>query len=141
MPETFFLKASTDFQLMQTKSEESLKQLGFMFIRNSTVRLVEFEINEPSYFRVVVEKRNDPRVRNIMLILPPDISSSKGSTVDVRFDLDQDSRKRALAEEHAKNFLKKLLASLPAEPWHGLGFRESRKEKKKWSLFASEVSS
>ncbi len=128
----YLLKASTDFQTMQSKSEESLRELGFVFIRNNTSRLVEFEINEPSYFRVLVEKRDDPKVRNIMFILPPQISASKGSIIDVRFDLDQDSQRRSIAETSVRNFLKKLLSSLPSEPWEGLGFRESKKEKQKW---------
>ena len=86
---------------------------------------MEFEITKPTYFRILVEKRKDPEVGNILL---PSIKQAKGSTVDVWFDNEESPGSR----DNASRLLKSLLATLPSPPWEGLKFREARREKKKW---------
>ncbi len=132
MADFYPLKASTDFKVLLSIAQESLAELGFSFIVNKTERLVEFEVSTPAYFRVVIERRSDPQIRNVMMIIPPSISSAKGSTIEVRFGLDENPSSLSVAESSARSFLRSLVAKLPAKPWQGLGFRETRREKKLW---------
>ena len=125
-----FLKASTDFPVLVESSEKCLRQLNFEFFQNRGRDLIEFEITKPNYFRVLVEKRKDPEVGNLLM---PSIKTAKGSTLDIWFE-QSDS---VDSMENAKLFASSLLPMLPSPPWEGLRFRESGKEKKKWTEFAS----
>ena len=123
------LRASTDFKTLAKASEKCLQSLHFSFVTNRTLEVVEYEITQPCYFRVVLEPRKDPKVRNLFL---PSITPPSGSTVDIRYDLDADEQSLALAEQSSRNFLRALVSSLPEEPWKSLGFREQGREKRRW---------
>jgi hypothetical protein len=123
------LKTTIDQKTLAEKSEECLNKLSFQFIRNGTPSVFEYEILKPQYFRLVIEGRNEVSVHNITL---PSIDKKKGSTIDVRFDIDSDEKTIQTSKELAKAFLKSLVQSLPDKPWKGLGFRERGKEEKKW---------
>lgn len=128
----YFLRASSEFQDVATSAEKALRNLNFAFLRNMTKDLVELEVVEPGYFRIVIEKRRDPEVRNLIL---PSIKEAKGTSIDLWFDTDQAENKETPI--NAKLFLKTLLPLLPVSPWIGLRFRESGKEKKKWHELTS----
>jgi hypothetical protein len=129
--EHVFLRASTDFNVLIGKAETCLRQTRYEFFQNRGRNLVEFEITKPVYFRIVVEKRADPEVGNILL---PSIKTAKGSTLDIWFDEEES----AGAVEAAKLFVNGLVVTLPVPPWEGLRFRESGKERKKWGQFLSK---
>jgi hypothetical protein len=111
-------------------SEESLRKLQLVFLKNGHEKLTEFEVTRPAYFRVVVEPNHIPKSRNFILL--PSITAPKGSTLDIRFDVDADSEEISIATQHAKRFLRLLADSLPSKPWVGLGALESRREENKW---------
>ena len=125
----FPLKASTEFQLLLDSTEKCLSTLQFEFLQHKTRDVAEFEIVKPHYFRVVLERRKDPEVSNFIL---PSIKAAKGTCVDIWLDTDQAQEVKLEAFENAREFLKSLVASLPVEPWIGLRFRESGREKKRW---------
>jgi hypothetical protein len=125
-----FLKASTDFLVLTENTVACLRQLNFEFFQNKGRDLIEYEITKPAYFRVLVEKRKDPEVGNLLI---PSIKTAKGSTIDIWFD-EEESRG---SKDYAKQFANSLLPALPDKPWEGLKFRESGKEKKKWLEFSS----
>ena len=124
-PRHYFLRASSEFQTVADSAEKALRSLGYEFLQNKTKTLVELEVVAPIYFRIVIEKRKDPEVRNLLL---PSIKEAKGTSIDVWFD--QEGSEEAIS--NSKLFLKTLLPLLPATPWTGLRFQESGKEKKKW---------
>lgn len=123
------LTASADFATLSSNAESCLRSGGLAFILNKTKDLVEFEIEKPAYFRVVIQKRMDADVGNFLM---PSIKAARGTFLDVWFSSDQDGEQNRLASDLAKQFLKSLVASLPEPPWAGLKFRESGKAKKKW---------
>jgi hypothetical protein len=127
--EHFLLTASADFTLMSSTAESCLKKEGFVFLQNKTKNLVEFEIEKPVYFRIVIQRRNTPDVGNFIL---PSIKPAKGSLLDVWFTGDQDDSHNQEAIACARQFLRSLVSSLPVAPWEGLKFRESGKTRKKW---------
>lgn len=129
--EHIFLKASTDFPVLVESTEKCLHELQFEFLRNKGHDLVEFEITKPEYFRVLLEKRKDPEVGNLLM---PSIKTAKGSTLDIWFDQEESKN----SKQNATLFARSLLPTLPTPPWEGLRFRESGKEKKKWMEFVSE---
>ncbi len=124
-----FLTASSDFSLICSKAESSLRKQGLAFIQNKTNDLVEYEVEKPSYFRVVIQRRTDADVGNFLM---PSLKAAKGSFLDLYFSGDQDEFKSREATALAKLFLRDLAASLPEPPWEGLKFRESGRTKKKW---------
>jgi hypothetical protein len=128
--DSFFLTASTDFASMSSMVESCLEKEGFSFLQNRTNELVEFEIERPVYFRIVVRRRNDAQVTGNLMM--PSIRVAKGTFLDVWFPMDQDEVLNEEAMTFARAFLGKLLASLPEDPWRRLGFREANKVKKKW---------
>jgi hypothetical protein len=123
---------------MAEKSEEVLRKLGFEFIKNETNRLVEFEVQRPAYFRVVVEMRSDPNARNLMLLIPPHISARSGCTLEIRFGIDDSPEGIRNAERSAREFIWHLVTSLPEKPWARLGFRERLVQEKKWRILLNE---
>ncbi len=127
-----FLKASTDYPTMVRTSEEALKQLCLLFVKNGHQTLTEYEVTRPAYFRIVIEPNKIPKSRNLFM---PSISAPKGSTLDVRFGLDSDNEEAHQAAENAKEFLRLLVNSLPSKPWIGLGTLESGREEKRWKSF------
>jgi hypothetical protein len=128
-PNHFPLKASTDYRELVAVAERCLSKLEFEFLQNRGRDLVEFEIVKPPYFRVVMEKRKDPEVRNFLI---PSIKASKGANVDLWLDMDQEEEPKARSLENAKDFLRALIASMPVAPWEGLKYRESAAERKRW---------
>jgi len=109
--------------------ESSLRNQGFSFIQNRTKDLIEFEVEKPVYFRVVVHRRNDAELGNFLM---PSIKAAKGTFLDVWFSPDKDDYYNREARACAKQFLRGLESALPEPPWTGLKFRESGKVKKKW---------
>ena len=126
-PGHYFLRASSEFQVVAASAEKALRSLSYEFLQNRTKNLVELEVTSPRYFRVIIEKRSDPEVRNLII---PSIKESKGSSIDVWLEQDRAEFEEAIS--HARLFLKTLLPLLPVAPWTGLRFHESGKEKKKW---------
>jgi hypothetical protein len=128
------LRASTDFVVLAGNAETCLRGLNFEFFLNRGRDLVEFEITKPIYFRIVVEKRKDAEVGNLLL---PSIKTAKGCTLDFWFN-ESEAGFQSESQGYAKLFLKSLMTTLPSPPWEGLKFRESGKEKKKWGQFVSQ---
>lgn len=120
-PKHYFLRASNDFSGIVSAAENSLQKLSYEFLRNETRELVEFEVVSPKYFRVVIEKRSDPEVHTFIL---PSVKRMSGTTIDLRF------QESGIVE--VRRFVKTLVGVLPAPPWSGLRFFESRSEKRKW---------
>ncbi|MGI0085521.1 MAG: hypothetical protein ACREBQ_10605, partial [Nitrososphaerales archaeon] len=118
-----------DLKTLSEKTEGCLGKLQFQFIRNGTTSLVEYEIVKPCYFRIVIEPRKDLSVHNFLL---PSISAKKGSTIDVRFDIDSDYESLKGSMERARLFLRSLVESLPEAPWKGLGIRDRGNEERRW---------
>ncbi|MDA4112405.1 MAG: hypothetical protein OK439_07680 [Thaumarchaeota archaeon] len=125
----FPLKASTDFLILVDSAEKILSRLQYEFLQHKTRDVVEFEVIKPGYFRVVVERRKDPQVSNIVL---PSIKPAKGTYIDVWLEIDQGEDLRLESLKNARILLKNLVDSLPEEPWKGMRFRESGRERKKW---------
>lgn len=123
------MTASTDFAQLSEVAERCLRDEGFAFIQNRTNSVVEFEVQRPVYFRIVVHRRNDADVGNFIM---PSIKPAKGTFLDVWFSPDQEESRNREAVVYAKQFLRKVAASVPQPPWDGLKFRESGKAKKKW---------
>jgi hypothetical protein len=128
-PNHFPLRASTDYRELAAIAERCLGKLGFEFLQNRGRDLIEFEIVKPRYFRIVMERRRDPEVRNFLL---PSIKAAKGAHVDLWLDMDQEEALKLEAFENAKTFFRSLVASMPVAPWEGLKFRESAAERKRW---------
>jgi hypothetical protein len=114
---------------MATSGETCLRKEGFQFVQNKTKDLVEFEIEKPTYFRIVIQKRTDPEVGNFLL---PSIKAAKGCFLDVWLSSDFDESDAREVLSYVKLFLRALVTSLPTPPWDGLKFRESGKSKKRW---------
>ncbi len=122
-----FLKASADYDQVVNSAEACLSKLYFEFQRNGKADLAEFEIIHPAYFRIVIEPDKMPKTRNLLM---PSISPPKGSTIEIRFGLDDTGQTEA--SKLARYFLRELIKTLPEKPWNGLGSRESAKEEKRW---------
>ncbi len=90
---------------------------------------MEFEVERPAYFRIVIQRRNDPEVGNFLM---PSLKTARGSFLDIWFSSDQDELRNKEAELFARQFLRSLVSTLPESPWEGLKFRESGRAKKKW---------
>jgi hypothetical protein len=123
------LKASAEYDQTVSTAESCLQELGFDFQRNGTDLLAEFEIVRPAYFRVVIEPNKVPKTWNLII---PMITPPKGTTIDIRFDLDSTPADVEESSVKVREFLRKLSKALPAEPWKGLGSRESNREEKRW---------
>lgn len=120
--------------MVQT-SEESLRMLKFQFAKNGHKSLVEFEVTSPTYFRIVVEPNKIPKARNFFL---PSIESPKGTTIDIRFDLDSDEKDTAIALLYARQFITILAEKLPKKPWSGLDRLDIGREERRWKELFSE---
>jgi len=127
--ERILLTASTDFRQLSAAAEKCLRDEGFAYIQNGTEDIVEFEVQRPVYFRIVVHRRHDAEVGNFFM---QSIRAARGTFLDVWFSPDQEESRNREAVVYAKQFLRKLVSSLPEAPWQGLKFRESGKAKKKW---------
>jgi len=123
------LTASADFVSICRVAELCLTNEGLPFIQNKTKDLVEFEVERPAYFRIVIQTRKDPEVGNIFM---PSLKAARGSFIDIWFSPDQDEIHNREAAGFAKQFLRSLASSLPQQPWEGLKFRESGRARKKW---------
>ena len=123
------LTASAEFELVCEKAESTLRNAGLPFIHNKTKDLMEFEVERPAYFRIVIQRRNDPEVGNFLM---PSLKSARGTFLDVWFSKDHDESHNREAAVFASQFLRSLVSSLPQPPWEGLKFRESGRAKKKW---------
>jgi hypothetical protein len=123
------LKASTEYEEIVRAAESSLRELKFEFHRNGTAILAEFEIVHPVYFRVVVEPNKIPKTWNLIM---PMISAPKGTTLEIRHDLDSTTEEVERSMVWVKQFLTILTKALRVEPWKGLGSRESAREEKRW---------
>jgi hypothetical protein len=84
---------------------------------------VEFEVVSPEYFRIVLERRDDPEVQSLIF---RSVKRAQGTFIDIRLDQNK-------AHSEAKLFLGKLADLLPVSPWSGMRFLESGREKKKWT--------
>ncbi len=127
------LRASTEFEDFVKATESSLTKLGIAHTRNRTQNLVEFEIDSPVYFRIVIESRSDPVIHNNPIL--PSISKAKGSNVDLRFGLDANEEETLEATRAAGSVMREVVSMLGKEPWSDLGYRQSGREKKKWLKF------
>jgi hypothetical protein len=128
--DSYLLIVSTEFDLLVKTAETCLRRQGFSFIQNQGKGLVEFEIDRPAYFRVVVHRRNDAEVGNFLM---PSIKSARGTFLDIWFSADRDETDNREARLCARQFLRLLVSSLPVPPWEGLKFREGGKARKKWN--------
>jgi hypothetical protein len=135
--DSYLLTVSAEFDLLANTTVTCLKRQGFSFLQNKGKGLVEFEVERPAYFRVVVHKRNDAEVGNFLM---PSIKSARGTFLDIWFSADRDETHNREARLCARQFLRLLVSSLPVPPWEGLKFREGGKAKKKWKDLIGEGS-
>jgi hypothetical protein len=105
--------------------ENSLKNKGFVYLKNKSSRITEFEIRSPCHFRVLLEDCTGERL-SFFFRAPRNESS-----IEVRRDLEAPETESAVGQ-HVSIFLVDLMTLLPRKPWHGLGFFRSRFEKAKW---------
>jgi len=128
--ERFLLVASTDFNLLSMTVESCLRKEGTNFIQNRTSDVVEFEVERPIYYRIVIQRRSDAEVARFPL---PSVKVAKGSVLDIWFSSDQDKpQKNGETMAVTKRFLRALVLALPKAPWEDLSHQESGKVKKKW---------
>ncbi len=125
----FLLLASEDFKLMCATTESCLRKMGFHFIQNKTKDLMEFEVETPACFRIVIQRRNDPEVGNFIM---PSIKIARGTFLDIWLCGDEDEHRSTECRAYARQFLISLVSLLPEFPWEGLKFQESRRARKKW---------
>jgi hypothetical protein len=123
---------------MVKSTEESLQKLQFRFAKNGHSKLAEFEVIFPAYFRVVVEPNNMPKSRPVFLI--PGIMPPKGTTVDIRYDLDANDEDISLALDRTREFIQTLVEILPTMPWIGLDRQDRSREEKRWKELLSKQS-
>lgn len=109
------------------KSEDTLRRLNYRYMRHGTPKVVEFEITDPSYFRVVFESMHDEGPQRFSIV-PSE--HKEIVAFELRFDTDEGTGEEGLIS--AVKFLSALLPSLSQKPWEGLGLLRSRQEKKKW---------
>ena len=110
---------------LASRVQEAMSRLGFVFLKNESEHVTEFEVRSPCQFLVVVEDVSGPsskRPRNpkkgeSALDLKPLIGSSS-TTEEVKRCAD------AMAKE--------IRSLLPPEPWRGTGIFRSRAVKEKW---------
>jgi hypothetical protein len=133
LPRFTLLRASTDYKTLVKAVDESLQALELSFTRNGHETVTEFEIASPAYFRIVIEPNRMPKSQNLLI---PTITPPKGSTLDIRFDLDSNEDELKIATEQARSFVNLLVDSLPTKPWIGLGTLASRREEKNWKEFS-----
>jgi len=122
------MRASTKvgYRKLVRHVEQSLKSLGFSFLRNETRLLTEFEVITPSHFRVVLED-NSRYDYTFGVIRTHRVETS----LELRRDLDAPETDEDL-DKNARAFMNHLTSSLPEEPWKGLGLVRSRTERAKW---------
>jgi hypothetical protein len=118
------------------KTEDSLKRLDYKFLRHGASRIVEFEITDPHYFRIVIESISDEGPQRFS-ILPPE--SKDFLAFELRFEGDHQIASPEESRAAARKFLASLIELLPRKPWDGLGPLRSRREKKKWLGIADSV--
>lgn len=124
------LKASNDYITTVKATEECLRKLELTYVKNGNDKLAEFEIGE-RFFRIVVEPSKMPQVHNFPV---RSLSLPKGSTIEIRFDIDLGEGDLRIATEQAKLFVEKLINELPVKPWNGLGGFLNREERN-WRNF------
>jgi hypothetical protein len=105
---------------------KGLDELGFEYRRGGNKSIAEFEVTEPSRFRVTVEVSRREKAGFTLIR-----SVEEETTVQFHRDLESDQADEPLARD-ASAFLKKLLEKLPRRPWDGLGLVRSKSEKVKW---------
>ena len=125
-----FLRSSIDYDTMVLQTSECLKKLDVEYVTNGHDSITEFEVTQPVYFRLVLEPNKIPKVRSFAIL--QSISAPTGSTLEIRFGLDDEPDQVSLASSNVIRFLRLLIASLPKKPWTGLGLMESGNEEKKW---------
>jgi len=123
------LKAAEEYGTITAIAESCLRELPFVYQRNGTNQVTEFEIVRPAYFRVVIEPDRTPKTWNLFM---PSIKAPTGSTVDIRLGLDSTPEETKAASEGVKTFLRALVKGMPVEPWKGLSAQVSSKQEKKW---------
>ena len=127
------LRASTEFDDLVGATESSLKKIGIKYLRNRTQNLTEFEIDSPTYFRIVIESRTDPVLHNNP-ILPSRISKAKGCIIDIRLGSEENGEENLKATMGlVGSIMKEVVSHLTRNPWSEFGFMESERERKKWS--------
>ncbi|MHB1908103.1 MAG: hypothetical protein ACYCQJ_04420 [Nitrososphaerales archaeon] len=127
---TKLLRSSIDYETMVRETSECLKKLDVEYVTNGHDFITEFEVTQPAYFRLVLEPNKIPKVRSLAIM--QSISAPTGSTLEIRFGLDDEPDQVSLASSNVIRFLRLLIESLPKKPWMGLGMMESGSEEKKW---------
>jgi predicted Fe-S protein YdhL (DUF1289 family) len=123
------MRAATKFEYAELVKfvRKTLGELGYAYLKNETKRITEFEIESPCRFRVLVEDCTREGTGRLSLG-----SDKTESAIELWKQIAADEPDDVL-ERHVDSFLRKLMATLPREPWKGFGPFRSRSERVRWS--------
>ena len=126
------LKSGLPFKVMASSAESALEKLGYKFFKNDFGHTVEFGVEKPATFSVLVQKLDDTVYHSALL--GGLVSRNTPGRTNLSIVLGGESSK---SKRHAVLFVIELLAALPREPWKGLGFIESLTAKSLWKRWAA----
>ena len=116
---------------MVSASEQSLRRLGFKFVKNGGENNVELDVTWPEPFLVRITRLAEVEYPSAMFgMLSP---KTLPECTDVRILVSEDA---ALSRERSAEFVWGVLEGLKRPPWKGLGFIRSGTSKEMWSRAA-----
>lgn len=125
------MKSGLDFGVIVSASEETLRRMGRAYSKSDVGHTVELEVAGDDQFAVRIRRLEPlPRYNPLLGGLVP---RDERDEVDVAIAL----RGGAEAKGTAAKFVGELMASLPSEPWKGLGFVETFTAKSLWRRWAA----
>ena len=120
------MKSGIPFETLVSASEKALDKLRRTYTKSGTERMVELEVSGDDPFTVRIQ-RLEP-LPHYNPLLGGLVSGEGKEEVNVAIVLGDGGN----AKEAASRFVGELIASLPTEPWKGLGFVESLTAKSLW---------
>jgi hypothetical protein len=108
-------------------SESAMTDLDYAYLKHDSGEVVEFEVQTSKRFTVRIEKLEDRVFHNPML--GGLLSYSRPDQTNVTIILGEDE---VDSKRHAALFVSRLLATLPKDPWKGLGIVESITARSQW---------
>jgi len=127
------MKSALRLETMAKCCESALRQLGYVFFKNDSGTVVEFEVQTPEKFIVRIEKLEDRIFMNPMF--GAGLSRLQVGPTNVTILLMNNGPQ---VRRHAGLFVSALMTNLPRDPWKGLGFVESLTAKSLWREWVAE---